>query len=45
MAERTIITWNWTNWLTVLIMVGVGFGVVALSAQLFHNRAGTPPVA
>jgi hypothetical protein len=26
--ERTIISWNITNWITVLIMVAIGYAVI-----------------
>lgn len=44
MAQGTIITWNAANWLTVFLMAAVGFGILALVAQVFHNRIGTAPV-
>ncbi len=42
MAEPTILSWNGPNWLTVLLMVAVGFAALSLAAQFFHNGAGTP---
>jgi hypothetical protein len=45
MAQGTIITWNAVNWLTILIMVALGFGALAVVAQVFHNKMGTPPAA
>lgn len=27
--ERNIISWNITNWITVILMVGVGYAVIA----------------
>lgn len=35
--DETIITWNATNWITVVVMVALGFLILAVSAQLFHN--------
>jgi hypothetical protein len=32
--EETILTWNVTNWITVVVMVAVGFAVFTLVAQL-----------
>ncbi len=32
-----ILSWNFTNWLTVLIMVAVGFTLIALAAQGVHK--------
>jgi hypothetical protein len=37
MADETIITWNATNWVTVVVMVAIGFTVLAVAAQFFHN--------
>ena len=45
MAEQTIITWNATNWVTILVMVSLGFLLLAVIAQSFHNWRGTPGVA
>ena len=28
--ERTIISWNITNWITVLIMVAIGYAVIGM---------------
>lgn len=38
--EETILTWNVTNWITVVIMATLGFLVLALVAQLFHKATG-----
>lgn len=43
--QGTIITWNVANWLTILLMAAVGFGALALVAQVFHNRIGTAPLS
>lgn len=39
--EETILTWNITNWITVVIMAALGFMLLALVAQLFHKARGT----
>lgn len=39
--SENIITWNFTNWVTVLIMAAVGFAALALVAQLTHAAIGT----
>lgn len=39
--EETILTWNITNWITVVIMAALGFLLLALIAQLFHFSMGT----
>lgn len=38
--SENIITWNFTNWVTVLIMAAVGFAALALVAQLTHAAIG-----
>lgn len=40
MAEEVIITWNVTNWVTIVVMVALGFLVLAVLAQGFHNLRG-----
>lgn len=39
--EETILTWNVTNWITVVIMAALGFLLLALVAQFYHNARGT----
>jgi hypothetical protein len=39
--DETILTWNITNWITVVIMAALGFLLLALIAQVFHNMRGT----
>jgi hypothetical protein len=31
--ERTIISWNIANWITILLMAAAGYAVLALAAQ------------
>jgi hypothetical protein len=40
--DRTLISWNIPNWITVLLMAAAGYAVLALAAQAF-NRG--PPMA
>jgi hypothetical protein len=35
MREETFLTWNATNWVTVLLMVAIGFAVLRLGATLY----------
>ena len=35
--NENIITFNFTNWITVVVMAVVGFVVFALLAQLFYK--------
>lgn len=44
MADRTIISWNFTNWITVVLMAAVGFGALAVVTNLLaKRRARTAP--
>jgi len=38
--EETIITWNATNWITVVVMVALGFLILAVISQLIINKRG-----
>lgn len=38
MAEETIISWNATNWITILLMVAIGFTVLGFIAKWYQNR-------
>lgn len=38
MDSETILTWNVTNWITVVIMVSVGFAILACIAQFYHSN-------
>ena len=37
MAEGTYLSWNIPNWITVLLMVGIGMAVVAGGASLIRQ--------
>ena len=39
--NESILTWNVTNWITVILMAATGFLVFAVAAQLYHKGAGT----
>lgn len=39
-ASETIITWNVPNWITVLIMVTLGFFIIATGAQAWRKWRG-----
>lgn len=32
--DDVVITWSFENWLTVLLMVAIGFAILAIIAQL-----------
>ena len=38
MAETTILSWNAANWITVLIMVVLGFAILGMVAKLIQQR-------
>ena len=38
--ERTIISWNLPNWITVMLMAAAGYAVIGLSVQVFKARSG-----
>ena len=40
MADQTVLTWNLTNWITVVLMAAVGFGVLAIVLNLWAKRQG-----
>jgi hypothetical protein len=39
--NENIITWNWVNWVTIVLMAAVGFLILAGAAQGFHALMGT----
>jgi hypothetical protein len=38
MAEETILTWNAANWITVLIMVVLGFAILGMISQIWKAK-------
>lgn len=32
------ITWNITNWITIVLMAALGFMLLSLGAQFYHNQ-------
>lgn len=42
--ERTLISWNLPNWITVMLMAALGYAVMALAAQ-FLFKGGTSEAA
>lgn len=38
--ERTLISWNIANWITVLLMAAAGYAVLGLVAQVFQRKGG-----
>jgi hypothetical protein len=39
-AEDQILTWNVTNWVTVILMAAVGFFGLGLIQKWYSNRSG-----
>lgn len=39
MAEEAILTWNFANWVTILLMVILGFAILGLGAKLIKSRS------
>jgi hypothetical protein len=37
-ADQTVITWNLTNWITVILMAAVGFGIFAIVLNALAKR-------
>jgi hypothetical protein len=38
MADETILSWNVANWVTVVIMVVLGFAVLGMVAQIVKQK-------
>ncbi len=43
--ERTILSWNIANWITVLLMAAAGYAVLAGLSQVFVQKAPTASTA
>jgi hypothetical protein len=39
--ERTIISWNLPNWITVVIMAGLGYAALGAMAQLVKRNSSS----
>lgn len=39
--NENIITWNFVNWLTIVLMAATGFLILAAAGQVFHKARGT----
>lgn len=40
MAEPTILTWNFANWVTVVLMVALAAAVVAAGVRVYNQQKG-----
>lgn len=38
--EETILTWNATNWITVILMAILGFALLSVVSQVWQKRNG-----
>lgn len=41
--QDTIITWNLENWVTIVLMAGIGFAVVGLATSMARKGRGQAP--
>lgn len=41
MAEDTILSWNVPNWITVILMVVLGFAIIGMVAKIWKQKRGT----
>lgn len=41
MAEETILTWNTANWITVVLMVAIGFAVLGFVSKYVQQKSAT----
>jgi hypothetical protein len=40
--EENIITWNVPNWVTVVLMATLGFGIISVVASFMRKKNGAP---
>jgi hypothetical protein len=40
-AESTIISWNPANWITVVLMVALGFFAIGAAVKIYQRKKGT----
>lgn len=38
-GEAVILTWNVTNWLTVILMAAIGFFLIGLGMKFYQSRS------
>lgn len=38
MADENILTWNVTNWITIVLMAGVGFALLGWAQSVIAKR-------
>lgn len=37
-TSATIITWNFTNWITITLMAAIGFAALGFGMKVYKNR-------
>lgn len=37
-SESTILSWNVTNWITVILMAAIGFTLIGLGMKFYQSR-------
>jgi len=40
MDQSNIISWNPANWITVVLMVAIGFAIIGAGARIYQQRMG-----
>jgi hypothetical protein len=40
MAQETVISWTPANWITVVLMVALGFTILGAIARIYQQRKG-----
>jgi hypothetical protein len=38
--ESVILTWNATNWITIILMAATGFFILGLGQKIYAKRSG-----
>ena len=38
--NENILTWNVTNWITVILMAAIGFTLIGVGAKLYQSKMG-----
>jgi hypothetical protein len=44
-AEETIISWNFANWFTIVLMAGLGFALLGFGIKVYQKRSGQAAAA
>lgn len=41
MADSVLLEWSPANWITVVLMVAVGFAIIGAAARIYQQRAAS----